>query len=117
MNIKTVGVVGAGTMGNGIAQVCAAAGLDVIMQDIAERTGGQVQMLPGALYRHLQRMLEAGMIRELDRRKVGYSSDERRRYYAITAFGRRVAEAEAMRLAQLVRYARSKDLINDARVG
>ncbi len=36
MNIKTVGVVGAGTMGNGIAQVCAAAGLEVIMQDIGE---------------------------------------------------------------------------------
>jgi len=34
MNIKTVGVVGAGTMGNGIAQVCAAAGLEVILQDI-----------------------------------------------------------------------------------
>jgi 3-hydroxybutyryl-CoA dehydrogenase len=36
MNIKTVGVVGAGTMGNGIAQVCAAAGLEVIMQDISQ---------------------------------------------------------------------------------
>jgi len=36
MTIKSVGVVGAGTMGNGIVQVCAAAGLDVIMQDIGE---------------------------------------------------------------------------------
>ena len=36
MSIKTVGVVGAGTMGNGIVQVCAAAGLKVIMQDIGE---------------------------------------------------------------------------------
>jgi 3-hydroxybutyryl-CoA dehydrogenase len=36
MNIKTVGVIGAGTMGNGIAQVCASAGLKVIMQDIGE---------------------------------------------------------------------------------
>jgi len=36
MNIKTIGVVGAGTMGNGIAQVCASAGLKVIMQDIGE---------------------------------------------------------------------------------
>ena len=36
MNIKTVGVIGAGTMGNGIAQVCAAAGLEVTMQDIGE---------------------------------------------------------------------------------
>jgi len=36
MSIKTVDVVGAGTMGNGIVQVCAAAGLKVIMQDIGE---------------------------------------------------------------------------------
>jgi 3-hydroxybutyryl-CoA dehydrogenase len=36
MNIKTIGVVGAGTMGNGIVQVCAAAGLKVIMQDIGD---------------------------------------------------------------------------------
>ncbi len=36
MTIKTLGVIGAGTMGNGIAQVFAANGYDVIMQDIAE---------------------------------------------------------------------------------
>lgn len=36
MKIKTVGVVGAGTMGNGIAQVCAAAGFDVVMMDVSE---------------------------------------------------------------------------------
>ena len=36
MKIKTIGVVGAGTMGNGIVQVCATAGIDVIMQDIGE---------------------------------------------------------------------------------
>jgi len=88
----------------------------VIMQEIAERTGGEVRMLPGALYRHLQRMLEDGVIHELDRRRVDPSSDERRRYYAITRFGRRVAEAEATRLAQLVNYARSKDLVNDAKL-
>lgn len=34
MQIKTVGIVGAGTMGNGIAQACAVAGLDVVMVDI-----------------------------------------------------------------------------------
>lgn len=36
MNIKTVGVIGAGTMGNGIAQVFAASGFTVVMQDIAD---------------------------------------------------------------------------------
>ncbi len=36
MEIKKIGVVGAGTMGNGIAQACAAAGLEVIMTDVAQ---------------------------------------------------------------------------------
>lgn len=35
MEIRTIGVIGAGTMGNGIAQVCAAAGYDVVMVDIS----------------------------------------------------------------------------------
>ena len=34
MNLNTIGVIGAGTMGNGIAQVCAQAGLNVVMIDI-----------------------------------------------------------------------------------
>jgi 3-hydroxybutyryl-CoA dehydrogenase len=34
--IETVGIIGAGTMGNGIAQICAAAGLPVVMVDISE---------------------------------------------------------------------------------
>ena len=36
MEIRTIGVVGAGTMGNGIAQVCAAAGYPVVVTDIAQ---------------------------------------------------------------------------------
>ena len=36
MEIKTIGVIGAGTMGNGIAQVAAQAGYNVIMRDIAQ---------------------------------------------------------------------------------
>lgn len=38
MNIKTLGVVGAGQMGNGIAQVAASIGLDVVMYDISEKS-------------------------------------------------------------------------------
>ena len=34
--IEAIGIVGAGTMGNGIAQVCAAAGLPVVMTDISD---------------------------------------------------------------------------------
>jgi 3-hydroxybutyryl-CoA dehydrogenase len=36
MEIKTIGIVGAGQMGNGIAHVCALAGYDVIMTDISQ---------------------------------------------------------------------------------
>ena len=36
MNINTVGIVGAGTMGNGIAQACAVSGFQVVMVDIAQ---------------------------------------------------------------------------------
>ena len=34
MKIESVGIIGAGTMGNGIAQVCAVAGLNVVMIDV-----------------------------------------------------------------------------------
>jgi 3-hydroxybutyryl-CoA dehydrogenase len=36
MSINNVAVIGAGTMGNGIAQVCATAGLNVVMVDISD---------------------------------------------------------------------------------
>ena len=36
MSIQTVGIIGAGTMGSGIAQACAVAGVRVVMVDIAE---------------------------------------------------------------------------------
>ena len=36
MGISAVGIIGAGTMGNGIAQACAVAGLNVVMVDVAE---------------------------------------------------------------------------------
>ena len=56
MNIKTVGVVGAGTMGNGIAQVCAAAGLDVIMQDIGdEQVERGLKTITGSLDRLIKK--------------------------------------------------------------
>ena len=36
MEIRTVGIIGAGTMGNGIAQACAVSGIQVVMVDISE---------------------------------------------------------------------------------
>ena len=36
MSIQSVGIIGAGTMGNGIAQACAVSGLNVVMVDISD---------------------------------------------------------------------------------
>jgi len=67
MSIKTVGVIGAGTMGNGIAQVCAVAGLKVIMQDIAD---AQLQQGVDTIAGSLDRMIKKEKISEADKQKA-----------------------------------------------
>jgi 3-hydroxybutyryl-CoA dehydrogenase len=59
MEIKTVGVVGAGQMGNGIAQVAAHAGFRVVMSDIADSF---VQKGLATISKNLDRMVEKGKI-------------------------------------------------------
>jgi DNA-binding PadR family transcriptional regulator len=81
-----------------------------IMQDVAARTGGDLKLSAGTLYRSIQRMLEQGLIEELSERPAREFDDERRRYYRITAWGTSVAKAEARRLAQMLKLARAKGL-------
>jgi DNA-binding PadR family transcriptional regulator len=81
-----------------------------IMQDVAQRTGGRMKLSPGTLYGSIKRMLEEGLIVEIDERPGPEEDDERRRYYRLTAAGRDVAEREADRLATLVRQARAAGL-------
>ena len=77
-----------------------------IIQDVAARTGGDLKLSAGTLYRSIQRMLEQGLILETRERPAPANDDERRRYYRITPYGKTVARAEARRLTQLVRLAR-----------
>ena len=81
-----------------------------VIQDIAARTGGEVRLSPGTLYRSIQRMLEQGLIVEKQERPAPEEDDERRRYYRITPLGTAVARAEARRLAELVRLTRASGL-------
>ena len=83
-----------------------------IMREVAERTEGKVRVGPGTLYGSIKRMLNDDLIEELDERPDPELDDERRRYYRLSKFGRRVAIAEAERLAQLVKAARSKKLLS-----
>lgn len=64
MTIQTVGVIGAGTMGSGIAQVCAQAGIEVTMQDIDEAaTARGLKTIAGSL----ARLVKKGSIDEAAR--------------------------------------------------
>lgn len=82
-----------------------------IMQDVSARTEGAVQLSAGTLYSSIRRMLEQGLIQELSKPPDRSSTDERRRYYRLTRFGRRVAAAEVARLNALVRQARATGLV------
>lgn len=81
-----------------------------IIQDVEQRTAGEIRLGAGTLYRSVQRMLEQGLIAEPRKRPAPPLDDERRRYYAITPFGVAVARAEMRRLTQLVRLARARGL-------
>ena len=81
-----------------------------IIQDVAARTGGELKLSAGTLYRSIQRLLEQGLLVETHERPDPEHDDERRRYYRITSLGEAVARAEARRLAQLVRLARARGL-------
>jgi len=82
-----------------------------IIQDVALRTGGELKLSAGTLYRSIQRMLEQGLIVEVRERPAPELDDERRRYYRITADGLTAAKEEARRHAQLVRMARAKGVV------
>ena len=82
-----------------------------ILKEVARRTEGKVRLSAGTLYGNLARLERSGMIAESSRRPVIGLDDERRRYYRLTDQGRLVVEAEARRLEQLVKIARTKRLL------
>ena len=88
-----------------------------IMRDVAARSDGAVDMLPGTLYRHLRSMLSRGLIEEIPRRRSVAADDDRRRVYRLTAVGGAAAKAEAARLERQVSAARARNLIPGARSG
>src|SRR4030095_9639538 len=64
-----------------------------IMQDVAAGTDGNLKLTPGPLYTPIRRLLDQGLVIELDERPDPEEDDERRRYYRLSAMGREVAKA------------------------
>jgi len=85
-----------------------------IMQEVAERTDGQVRLWPAALYGLLRELEQSDLIVESDKRPAADEDDERRRYFALTALGKRVLDAEVRRLEAIVNHARSSGALRKA---
>ena len=78
-----------------------------IKQKVEARTAGRLRLGPGTLYEGIHRMEAAGWIREMD----APGDPSTRKVYRLTLVGRRVMEEELERLAEVVRVARSEELL------
>lgn len=81
-----------------------------IMKQVEADSQGKVKMGPGTLYGSIKRMIDAGLIRESDKRVDPEMDDERRIYYKITALGQKALTAELERYRQVVTVAKHKRL-------
>src|ERR1051325_4038700 len=76
-----------------------------IRQDIVAHTEGRVSLEAGNLYRHIRKLQSDGCVEETEPRALPDNEDERRIYYRLLPFGRRVLAAEIERLRALIRVA------------
>lgn len=87
------------------------------MRQVEAQTNASIRMGPGTLYSSLQALEEEGLIEEVDRRpevprrSAPAKGQDRRRYYRLTSSGRKLAQSEAERLADLLRVARAKKFL------
>jgi len=86
-----------------------------IMQNVLTRTGGTVRLSAGTLYGAVSRLLEGGLITELEERPDPEMDDTRRRYYRLSDMGGRVLAAEIHRLSDLIRAARATKAVQKMR--
>ena len=80
------------------------------MKQVESDSQGKVKMGPGTLYGSIGRMIEAGLIRESDKKVDPELDDERRIYYKITALGQGTLAAELERYREVVAVAKQKQL-------
>jgi DNA-binding PadR family transcriptional regulator len=84
-----------------------------IMQETTKRSGGAVRLGPGTLYTAINRLLKEGLIVECEERPAPEMDDSRRRYYRLSDRGSRALAAEAKRLDELARLARSTRAVRE----
>jgi DNA-binding PadR family transcriptional regulator len=82
-----------------------------IMRQVEEQTGGRLRLGPGTLYGSIQALLQGKLIEEVYRSEETEDRQERRRYYKLTAAGRKLARSEAEKMADVLRVARARKIL------
>jgi len=82
-----------------------------IMREVEEQSGGRLRLGPGTLYGSIQALLEGKLIEEVDRPGDTEERRERRRYYRLTATGRKRTRSEAEKMADVLRVARARKIL------
>jgi DNA-binding PadR family transcriptional regulator len=82
-----------------------------IMRQVENQTGGRLRLGPGTLYSSIQALLEAQLIEEVRKAEPAELPPERRRFYRLTAAGRKLARSEAEKMADLLRVARARKIL------
>ena len=85
-----------------------------IMREVELTSEGRMTLGPGTLYGAIKRLLKANLIAESDYKPDPILDDSRRRYYELSDLGWKVLAGEFERLANLVEYARRKDILGAA---
>lgn len=81
-----------------------------VMKQVEADSQGKVKMGTGTLYGSLKRMLDAGLIRESDKRVDPELDDERRIYYEMTELGVKALASELERYQRIVTIAQERKL-------
>ena len=80
-----------------------------IMKQAAVDSEGRVKLGPGTLYGNIKKMVQSGLIEEIDERPEPALDDSRRRYYRMTAKGSELLKGEIDRLSNLVELGKKRN--------
>ena len=86
-----------------------------LRQDIVQHTKGRMALEAGNLYRHIRNLQSEGLVEETEPKLIDSDGDERRIYYRLLPFGRRVLAAEVQRLRALMRIAEDNRVLAPGR--
>ncbi len=87
-----------------------------IMNEVLERTDGQMHLWPGQLYGSLKHLVEKGLVKEVVQPPTSEHGGGKPRYYRMTESGRRVLVQEINRLQRFVNAARKKNLVDGGEI-